>query len=164
MKKEYFINLINERGVTIIPVNDPTFESSSKCKLQDFRDLKSLVQFIDFDCKINGEGGCKFYPSSKRGLCCCHDCRGSVGYFHLMLDKDFGYYSKKFSAKTGFWRKNKGCVLPHKMRSVTCLTYHCNYDYLKSNYRPDILLESHKEFSNAMYQVKIRLYELRKQI
>jgi hypothetical protein len=43
-----------------------------------------------------------------------------------MIDKDLAYYARHFSIKTGFWRKGKGCILSRKMRSVTCLTHHCN--------------------------------------
>ncbi len=117
MKIEQFKQKLKNKGVAILKKYDG--------RLDDFRALKGLIQYLDFDCQVNDTGGCQKNPSSKS--CCCYDCLGNVGYFKLMLYKDILYYSKKFSVKTGFWRKEKGCILPHRMRSITCLTHHCNH-------------------------------------
>ena len=64
---------------------------------------------------------------SSRLMCCCQRCRGTVGW-HRNLPND--YYRLKriascFDEETGFWRVNKGCVLPRKYRSSTCLRHSC---------------------------------------
>lgn len=145
MKKELFINHIRHRGVTIIPRNDPNF---SVCLLDDFRRIKGFFQYIDFNCQINATGGCKETPKALK--CCCYDCYGSGGYFRRMLDTDITKYARHFSVKTGFWRKGKGCILTHKMRSVTCLGYHCNRGE-----------KGGEDFIEGIMYLKYRLHELK---
>ncbi len=120
MKKELFIKHITNCGVGIIPRDDPNF---NPCILEEFRRLKGFIQNINFNCQINKNGGCKEHPSTIR--CCCDSCYNNSGFFRTMIDKDMGRYTRSF-LKTGFWRKGKGCVLPHELRSVVCLTHHCN--------------------------------------
>ena len=73
--------------------------------------------------------------------CCCKGCVGEKGY---ILDPSWGkathrpiaYKEKEWwfklmkkqfgwDKKTGFWRKDGGCVLPRQCRSVMCLWYMC---------------------------------------
>ena len=67
-----------------------------------------------------------------------------------MIPKDLKYYARKFSVRTGFWRKGKGCNLPHHMRSVTCITHNCDHE------KP--------YFREGIYQMKLRLKELREEM
>jgi hypothetical protein len=120
MKKQLFIKHIKFNGVKILPTREVDV-----CTLEDFRHLKSFIQYIDFDCKINSKGGCQEQPESL--TCCCDACYENAGYFRTMIDTEINKYSRPFSIKTGFWRKDRGCILAHKMRSITCLSHHCNF-------------------------------------
>lgn len=121
MKKELFINHVIKRGARIIPIKDPNF---SETMLNAFRKLKGFTKYIDFNCQINEDGGCKELTLSTR--CCCSNCHDNAGFFRIMIDKDISAYAKKFT-KLGFYRESKGCILPREMRSTTCLTTHCNH-------------------------------------
>lgn len=111
--------------------NDYPYEKLWEGKYTDLKRLKGLIEFVDFDCQIT-EKGCKGQGRSiecNKSKCCCSDCSKKMGYLELISKKDLSLYIKKFSVKTGFWRKGKGCILPHSYRSNTCLTYHCNRSF-----------------------------------
>ena len=146
MKLEAFKRKLKERGAAIKDTNDPNYDEGM---LNDSRALKGLIQFIDFDCQLNDTGGCKDTPGATR--CCCNNCVWNGGFFRMVLDKDLKYYARRFSVNTGFWRKGKGCNLPHRMRSITCLTHHCNHE------RKD-------DFSKGMVQIKYQLQQMRERI
>ena len=154
MKKDLFIKKLKHRGTVIINTADTPI-------LHDFRALKEFFKYIDFGCKINSKtGGCKDTPD--RRSCCCSDCLYSVGYFKTMLERDIGRYSKIFSTKTGFLRKGKGCILPHMMRSTTCLTHHCHQGgYHHPYFEKD---DKYKDFSRGMMEIKQRLIQIRESI
>jgi len=152
MKKELFITHIKKNGVIIIHRDDPNLNMRI---LNEFRQLKGFIQYIDFDCQINPKGGCKETPVSLQ--CCCHACYDSAGYFRRMIDTDITKYARHFNGKTGFWRKGKGCILHHRMRSVTCLTHHCNNSYDRHNYKKE-------DFRIGISTIKYELQALRKKI
>jgi len=99
-------------------------------KLSKISTLRHMTKFIPFACGITIEGTCLDQPETKNGrnTCCCSSCYNSFGHFNreVMREQDFGYYLRKFSASTGFWRKGKGCTLPRKRRSNTCVFYMCS--------------------------------------
>jgi len=148
MEKELFIKHIKKSGVIILHKNDPNFDIHI---LGDSRRIKGFFKYIDFDCQINPAGGCKETPSAVK--CCCYDCYGSSGYFRRMVDTDLTKYARHFSVKTGFWRKGKGCILHHTMRSTVCLTHHCNHDNIYSNKKDN--------FHDGIMTLKHRLHDLR---
>lgn len=90
--------------------------------------LRMSTAAIDFGCQFDDQGKCNgsevpwidYDPA-----CCCKDCAFKVGYLDIVFEDDITKYAKKFSLKTGFWRKASGCILPRKMRSRTCLLYSC---------------------------------------
>lgn len=94
----------------------------------DLEGLKKLTDSIDFGCKFI-DGKCqdarKMEWVGNHPACCCKDCAFAAGYHDIMLEKDIVSYAKKFTSKAGFWRKGKGCILPRKMRSITCVAYSC---------------------------------------
>lgn len=147
MKKELFKTHVKKQGVTIIPSNNSIFD---RCILNDFRALKNFIKYIDFDCQFNSKGGCKETPTSLR--CCCYSCYENAGFFRVMIDTDITKYSRHFSVKTGFWRKGRGCVLLHKMRSTTCLTHHCNRR------------KQYYGFGYGIMNIRFRLQEIRDKI
>ncbi len=93
--------------------------------------LANLTKYINYGCNFTPEGKCK-YSGNKE--CCCHECYSYSGY--LRLSDGIGvtcekinwpqltYYTSRFK-KTGFWREGKGCCLPRKYRSTTCLVHNC---------------------------------------
>ena len=148
MKKELFIEHVKKRGIMILG-GKPKIHFDTSVK--DFRSLKSLFKYIDFDCQHNENGGCREFSNSK--MCCCNNCFNKGGYFRVLIGDDLAYYSRKFNVKekTGFWRKGKGCILPHKMRSAICLTYYCHD-------------ESRLDFDNGIELLQEHLIELRRRI
>ena len=143
MKKELFIKRLRREGIAIIDTSNSAFD---KCILDDFRKLKGFIQFVDFDCQISKKGGCKEHPETLK--CCCFSCSDNAGFFRVVLDTDITSYARKFSRTTGFWKEGKGCILPHNMRSTTCLTHHCNYE------RKD-------DFGFGITQIRTKLHYLR---
>lgn len=90
--------------------------------------LKMLTDSIDFKCNFNENGQCRENRvdwASGHPACCCKDCARSTGYLDIMFENEIDEYAKSFNAKTGFWRKGKGCILPRKKRSPTCVTFTC---------------------------------------
>ena len=149
MKKELFINHIKNQGVTLSITSDPDF---NECLLREFRNIKGFIQYVNFDCQIDPTtGGCKETPHAVK--CCCSGCYDSAGYFRRINDIDLTKYARHFSVKTGYWRKGKGCILHHRMRSTTCLTHHCN-----NNDDRDYT------FSVGISILKDRLHDLRRRI
>lgn len=129
MDHKMFLEYVNGNKTTqscveIIKKPDLEFTHHIDSLINEFVSVKGLIKYIDFQCEIV-EGGCKETPYAKR--CCCHDCKNNVGYIHLMFEHDLKFYARHFSGKTGFWRKGKGCILPHHRRSTTCLTHNCNH-------------------------------------
>jgi len=127
MKKQLFIKKV-KRKVTLVSKSD-LFESECGQHIVQLERVKGFFEYINFDCQIKKDGTCKEYKTKG---CCCTDCLDRCGYFLMMLNEETGYYARHFSVKTGFWRKGKGCILPHKKRSIVCLTHHCNHDYCNS--------------------------------
>jgi len=82
-----------------------------------------LTELIDYKCDFK-DGACKSHQNSQ---CCCSRCGQTVGYHHVLpCDLDLLYmYAKNFTKETGFWRENKGCILPRRLRSAICLGAHC---------------------------------------
>lgn len=62
---------------------------------------------------------------------CCDGCAISRGYFeyhpnsNFMTRETFKTLAKLFDKTRGFWRPNRGCILPRWMRSRTCLGFNC---------------------------------------
>ena len=111
--------------------------------------LADLTKYLDYDCRFT-ELGCKQYcfknkkekeewinknkGENKRRvywklMCCCGGCRGSLGYLPSIAPGAVRIYARHFHYKTGFWREGKGCVLPRKYRSITCLGHSCSANH-----------------------------------
>lgn len=60
--------------------------------------------------------------------CCCFSCGSNLGYLKFIQNdpKVIKRIARLFQPKIGFWRKNRGCVLPRKYRSAVCLGYRCD--------------------------------------
>jgi len=89
-----------------------------------------------------------------RIMCCCSSCHRTVGwaYYFPKDDKILRRMARYFNDLTGFWRPEKGCVLPRKYRSPTCVTYACR----RSEVRPQWL---HRFLRHALHEPSKRLCE-----
>lgn len=100
---------------------------------EDWYKLASLTSKISYGCEFRDDGTCVQLRNRKdqgavtNEMCCCQWCVRDVGYFDF-IQNDPGVISMlagHFKAKVGFWRKGKGCILPRKYRSATCLGHRC---------------------------------------
>lgn len=100
--------------------------------------FKELTSLIDYNCNFyNGvceksrkiRKNLERYPESSyvsTNMCCCEGCHANFGYISYVNDfRTLKYLYTLYDIHTGFWREN-GCILPRKLRSVTCLMHRCN--------------------------------------
>jgi hypothetical protein len=133
MKKVDFIKHMRKCRDTRILSNAAKYEPD----YEDMIGLKKLSASLDFGCRFDKNGKCNSNPEwvDNHPACCCRDCFRSAGYLDTVLEEDIVKYSRKFSIKTGFWRKGKGCILPRKMRSAVCVAFSCKHIEGKSTYQ-----------------------------
>ena len=97
-----------------------------------YKELADLTSLINFGCNFKN-GKCR---ADRTEMCCCGSCASCFGHFTETffsgydnieyIEEEMLYYVREYRAKTGFWRKGKGCILPRHKRSATCLTYNCS--------------------------------------
>jgi len=89
----------------------------------EFKGIAALTKHIDYDCQFV-DGNCKSRDSK---MCCCTGCRHTLGHNRSIIHSyaDIKRMAKCYNTKTGFWRKDKGCILPRELMSATCLGHHC---------------------------------------
>lgn len=116
------------------------FDESRYTNPEYYTELANLTKKINFDCDFKN-GKCKKYRNynNKKIMCCCSGCVWNFGYLKTRfirgedeiknIEKEMLYYATKFSRVNGFWRRNKGCILPREKRSPTCLTHNCGVKY-----------------------------------
>lgn len=119
-----------------------------KYRFEELESLKMLTESIDFGCNFNKKGGCRNTDNER---CCCTSCKSSHGHFRIIRQSDVPRLARHFDERTGFWRKDKGCILPRKLRSITCITYNC----CKSEQTDNML----HALGRAMYLVVTRIKE-----
>lgn len=108
------------------------FQSTKYVNPKYYTELAKLTAKIKFKCNFE-KGRCR---AERTEMCCCSSCMRSYGHFSERffagythkndIEEELLYYARKFSTKTGFWRKGEGCILPREKRSSTCLGYNCN--------------------------------------
>jgi len=99
---------------------------------KDWYKLANMTNEINYGCDFHS-GTCiqtrnrQERGSSTNPMCCCKWCSNEVGYLDFIQNdpKVISTIAGYFRAKVGFWRKGKGCILPRKYRSATCLGYRC---------------------------------------
>jgi hypothetical protein len=106
-----------------------------KTYLRDYKSILAATGLIDFGCEFVNDGtttGC--FCRQGREECCCENCAVSYGYFPtyaygnkrvLASPKMINTYNRLFDTNSGFWRPDKGCILPRKYRSMTCVFFNC---------------------------------------
>ena len=128
-------------------------EHCSPVKKEPYNELAKLTSKIHYDCGFT-EGKCK---AERSEMCCCDSCVRAVGHFRLRffrvydnieyIERELLYYVRKYSNKTGFWRKGKGCILPRERRSITCLGYNCNQRFTKEEHLVVDLLRNYEHIT-----------------
>jgi hypothetical protein len=75
---------------------------------------------------------------------CCEFCNFEFGYFRPseIAINDIPRLIRHFNVKTGFWRPNKGCILPRELRSITCVTHYC---HICATSKQSIKMDKYKE-------------------
>lgn len=130
----------HERCIAIIPKEMLGYTNVSPQEMWGYtnwptvKDLKTATQYLPFGCQFKSDGTCKtarkhvhkgWNEWRKNEMCCCKHCYKNSGYLDLIHENDISTYNKSFINGVGFWRKNKGCLLPRELRSSTCLLYNC---------------------------------------
>ena len=105
--------------------------------------LSELTDHVKYECDFDANGICREYRQrdfsyygDNPDMCFCQACAASVGHHQCFpvyssgFPDDFNSRSlksmaRRFDDDTGFWRKDKGYILPREYRSITCLTYQC---------------------------------------
>ena len=87
-----------------------------------------ITSNLNFGCNFKTKGKNICSKGGEREVCCCGDCGYDIGYLDLVPNNEetIKEIASLFNGKSnGFWRKGKGCILPTKYRSKTCITYRC---------------------------------------
>lgn len=125
MRTKDFLYLCISKGIAILPYTNHA---------QTLNNYKSLAEHFNYPCEFK-DGKCIEYKESAK--CCCHNCAFSIGHLRNIRIPVFrelkliSKYARLFDIEDGFWRENKGCILPYKMRSITCIIYMCDYRKFK---------------------------------
>ena len=96
---------------------------------EEWHDRAERTEKIDYGCKFK-DGTCIVarrnpHDTLTKVGCCCTHCREYKGYLYTLNPEHLETYISLWNCRTGFYRKNVGCVLPRKLRSPTCLGYNC---------------------------------------
>lgn len=141
MKLGDFLESAMDRGVIISNITDMGWAWAHH---KDYAELTSLIDFeCGFDengiCKIRQRPGRKGKKPSKADLRhlsknCCSGCSYEVGYLRSLPNNiiELQQIAELFNKRDGFWRPGKGCTLPRKYRSNTCLFHMCRRHLSKS--------------------------------
>lgn len=118
MEKQEFLATLRRNGRGTISKKGP-FGLTWK----EWYKFAEFTESIDFGCGFEEKKGC--VAGKKYG--CCNACAIRMGYFRLLEDDQnaLEIISKEYDPDKGFLGP-KGCKLPRKYRSVTCLTYGCD--------------------------------------
>lgn len=142
-KNNEVYNMDTKEFKKVAAMNRPRlrFSDSSYGKLpwEDWYKLTGMTNSINYGCYFHGGGACvrtrreKQAGNTSNKMCCCNLCANNMGYLDFVQNdpKVLDRIADHFKPKIGFWREGKGCILPRKYRSTTCLGYRCE-DALKT--------------------------------
>lgn len=113
MNKKDFLYLCVSNGISMLAKRDEKLES-----------YKELTDSFAYPCSFNKQGVCFV---ERTNMCCCADCASTIGYLNGIRNPRYTLesYASNYDEITGFWRVNKGCILPRSLRSIKCVTYIC---------------------------------------
>lgn len=108
-----------------------TKRANERLTWTQYRKLAQLTGEIIFRCGFDKQGKCKGSRDEDGSWlqgprCCCSGCALSLGYLKKVSKGQANVIRKLWDKATGFWKKGKGCTLPHKYRSPTCLSFLCD--------------------------------------
>ena len=114
MRTGPFLSICVRNEVSILLPNDKRLYS-----------YKGATKNLNYPCKFNRIGECIATVLSSD--CGCEDCAYKFGYIRHIRSAQWtiNKYAALFNQTTGFWRSNKGCILPRSLRSIKCLTRIC---------------------------------------
>ena len=107
--------------------------------------LAELSGFVDYNCQFTDLGCRQHRFTSKKAkkealkamegdvrapyqlMCCCGSCAYAIGYLQQFPNKIeiLEEIANCYTERLGFWRMDKGCILPRKYRSTVCLSHRC---------------------------------------
>lgn len=109
----------SNKRIDVIGIN-----GSNEKIVDKLKSVRRLLQHIDFGCNFVGNR-CVGHMDGDCVAACCSGCANTHGYMSLVVYEDIGTYENLYDGILGFWRPNKGCMLPFALRSRTCLSYMC---------------------------------------
>ena len=114
MRTEPFLSICVKNEVSILIPSD-----------KRLNEYKSATKNFNYPCKFNRMGKC--IATVLFSDCGCEDCAYKFGYIRHIRSAQWtiNKYAALFNQRTGFWRSNKGCILPRNLRSIKCLTRIC---------------------------------------
>lgn len=87
--------------------------------------LNEQTKFLDYGCRFENGKCITNLERYQTAECCCTNCVPCRGHLSSIPPYAVEQIASLFSEETGFWRKEKGCILPRKWRSFICLNYQC---------------------------------------
>lgn len=100
---------------------------------EDYKKYRKLIKQLHSITKCSFvDGKCPSLRLSGWHQCCC-GCAESSGYLKF-FPKEQKHYLKLYDKEKGFVG-DKGCVLPVKFRSLTCVGYYCGDQQKEMKYR-----------------------------
>ena len=133
--------------------DDPSFKTIilmdvyNKKGYEELKRIRGESEKIDYGCQKCFDPKRAQYNEKR----CCSGCAINFGYLRVIRIEDWQYYRSKFNKLNGFWRKDKGCILPRNMRSHICLSHTCRYSEEIANYCEKIWNAQEKAFGKRDY-------------
>jgi len=122
-----------------------------------------LTSSIDYGCSFV-DGICFIHRHQNTNeRCCCTGCANSHGYIDSYIQisiEGAEVRSELFDSKDGFWRKGKGCILPRKYRSRTCLRHSCAPNPELTKQINELILNGNEYIPSAEVAVSLRQHEI----
>lgn len=124
MHHDELVKLFSEWNLTVVPKDDHRIRGYY---VDDYRALARRTETIDFDCGFHG-GVCRAREEGEPG--CCYKCADTFGHWlkedGLIDDDTASKLAGHYDPTEGFCRDGTGCILPHELRSPTCLFIFCS--------------------------------------
>lgn len=150
MRTEPFLSICIKNGVAILIPGDKKLYS-----------YKKATKYFNYPCKFNRSGKC--ITTVLFSDCGCEDCAHKFGYIRHIRSAQYtiNKYAALFNQTTGFWRSRKGCILPHDMRSIKCLTRICTTKFESMNSKEVVeFIDLLAKYTTLSIEEKERIQEL----
>lgn len=121
-KNKKLLRLKYQRGMLEFRERLVIAEDYKGLSWRNYSRVAELTGKIDFGCSFK-DGKCKGRRSVSS--CCCGGCGVDGGYLKLISPAGAKVAKKLWDQNLGFWRPDKGCILPRRHRSPMCLFYNC---------------------------------------